>query len=503
VDRYDLVVLGAGATGLGAAMGAARAGRRVALLDGRPPGGDCTYFGCVPSKALLETARRVQAARTGPSYGFTAAVDVDMAAVTARVKAVIGEIARDESPAVLERLGVTFVGQRGRFTAPATVETEDGTGLRATAVVVATGGSAAVPPVPGLESVPYLTNRTVFDLTELPGHLVVLGGGPVACELAQAFRRLGSAVTVVEAAARLLGRDEPEASAVLLEVLRREGVTVRLGMSAVGAAVAAAGPALDLADGTRVTGTHLLVATGRRPDTGGLGLAAAGVAVDGGNGRIVVDAALRTTARGVWAAGDCASPYQFTHTGDEQGRLAAANAFARRPKPFDTRVIPWVTFTEPEVGHVGLTEAEAYERYGGDARVTYVPFTSSDRARCAGETDGFVKLIGVPRGPGPLRSRYLYGVGGFTAVCPVGGELVAEMALAMKTRMLAARLATTIHAYPTWGITSRLAAAQLFGEYGGRSSRPAAPATPPPPSPPSPPLGRPPRDPSGPRPPSP
>ena len=477
-EAFDLVVIGAGTTGLGAALSAARGGRRVALLDSQPPGGDCTFYGCVPSKALLETARRVHAARSGPAYGFTTDVAVDMAAVTARVKAVIGDVQRDESPALLERFGVTYRQQRARFTDARTVETADGGQLRATAVVLASGASALVPPVPGLESTPYLTNRTIFDLTELPAHLLVLGGGPIACELAQAFRRLGSAVTIVEAGPRLLGRDEPEASRVLREVLEREGVDVRTDATAVRAWLGGGGPGLELEGGGRVEGSHLLVAVGRRADTADLGLAAAGVDVDADSGRVVVSAALRTTNPAVWAAGDCASPLQFTHVGDEQGRLAAANAFARRPKDFDDRVVPWVTFTDPEVGHVGLTEAQAFDAYGEDALVGYMPFSSSDRARAAGETEGFVKVIGVPRGRGPLGSRFLYRIGGFTAVCPVGGELVAEAAVVMKAKVLAGRVAQTIHAYPTWGLTSRLAVSQLFGTYGGRTARPARPTPP-------------------------
>lgn len=474
-ESVDLVVLGAGAAGLGAALGAAKAGKRVVLLDGQPPGGDCTHYGCVPSKTLLETARRVHAARSGPAYGFHAAVEVDMAAVTARVKAVVADVSRDESPALLERAGVTFRQQRGRFTGPREVETEDGGRLRAAAVVVATGGSALVPPVEGLAKTPYLDNRSIFDLIELPGHLVVLGGGPIACELAQAYRRLGSRVTILEAMPRLLAHDEPEAARVVRAVLEREGVTVRTSAAAVRASVGTTGPVLHLQDGSSVEGTHLLVAVGRRPDTEGLGLAAAGVEVDGRSGRLEVTAALRTANPSVWAAGDCCSPLQFTHVADEQGRLAGSNAFARRPKDFDTRVVPWVTFTEPEVGHVGLTEAQAFAAYGDDALVCYVPFAGSDRARAAGETDGFVKAIGVPRGRGPLGNRYLYRLGGFTAVCPVGGELVAEAALAMRAKVLAGRVAQTIHAYPTWGITTRLAVSQLFGTYGGRTARPARP----------------------------
>ncbi|MCW2776896.1 MAG: hypothetical protein JWN17_621, partial [Frankiales bacterium] len=258
---YDLVVLGAGATGLGAARTAKRAGRSVALVEQHLPGGDCTHYGCVPSKSLLEAARRVQAARSGPAYGFTAEPVVDFAAVMERVQDVVQEIERDESPELLASEGIDLVTGSGTFTGPTTLDV-DGRELRAKRFVVATGSTAAVPPVEGLREVEHLTNRTVFGLREQPSHLLVLGGGPIGVELAQAFRRLGSAVTVVEGAPRLLGREEPEASEVVTRVLEREGVVVRTGVKVVRAS---AGPTLHLDDGSTLSGSHLLVAVGRTP----------------------------------------------------------------------------------------------------------------------------------------------------------------------------------------------------------------------------------------------
>ena len=225
---HDVVVLGAGATGLAAARQARRSGRSVALVEAARPGGDCTHYGCVPSKALLETARRVQAARSGPSYGFSATVEVDFPRVMDRVRAVIAEIERDESPELLRSQGIDLVTGWAGFTSPTTVEV-DGRVLRSRRFVVATGSRAAVPPVDGLDAVPYLDNRTVFGLRELPGHLLVLGGGPIGVELAQAFRRLGSQVTVVEGLPTVLSREEPEAQAAVAGVLEREGVTLRTG----------------------------------------------------------------------------------------------------------------------------------------------------------------------------------------------------------------------------------------------------------------------------------
>jgi len=484
IDRvadYDLVVLGAGATGLGAARAGRAGGRRVALVEPDRPGGDCTHYGCVPSKTLIETARRLAAARDGGSRGLRASVEVDFAAVTRHVQSVIAEVERDESPALLARQGIDLLVGAGRFLDPTTIEVTvpDGTPRRVHAerVVLATGAKAAVPDLPGLAGTPYLTNETVFSLTEQPAHLLVLGGGPIGVELAQAYRRLGSAVTVVERASRLLEHDEPEAGRVVRAALERDGVGVCTD-SAVRAV--SPGPTLHLADGSTVRGSHLLIAVGRTPRTADLGLAAAGVSTDE-RGAVVVDDYLRTTAPGVLAAGDVASRLQFTHVGDEQGRLAAANAFAPAHRPgllggrraWDASVVPWVTYTEPEVAHVGLTEAAAHARYGEAALVTYVANSTSDRARAAGATEGFVKMIAAPRRV--LRAKPFLRLVGMTAVGPVAGELIAQGALAMRTGMFVGRIAQTIHAYPTWSLSTRLAAAQFYGQYGGRTARPARP----------------------------
>ena len=460
---YDLVVIGAGATGLGAARGARRAGRRVALVEADRPGGDCTHYGCVPSKALLETARRVQAARSGERYGFHADVRVDVRAVMERVAAVVAEVERDESPELLASEGIELLRGWGTVTGPTSLSV-DGRHVTFERLVVATGSRARVPPVEGLSDVGHLDNRTVFDLRELPEHLLVLGGGPIGVELAQAFRRLGAQVTLVEAASAVLSSEEPEAVAVVTAALEREGVRVLTGAQVVRAARGAGGPVLELADGVRVEGSHLLVAVGRTPATDGLGLETAGVALDDG-GKIVTDERLQA-ADTVWAAGDCTSRLQFTHVGDEQGRLAAGNAFARPgPGPggrgsWDDSGIPWVVFTEPEVGHVGLTEAQAREAHGDRVRVAVSWNTASDRGRAAGETDGFVKLVAVPGRVGGLALGKLVGM---TAVGPMAGELVAEGALSMRAGTVVGRLAQTVHAYPTWSVSTRIAAASLFG----------------------------------------
>ena len=456
---YDLVVLGAGATGLAAAREARRAGRRVALVEAERPGGDCTHYGCVPSKALLETARRVHVARSGAAYGFRAQVTVDFPAVMARVAGVVAEIEQDESPELLARQGIDLLRGRGVVTGPTTLEV-DGRRVSFERLVVATGSRASVPEIAGLAAAGALDNRTVFGLRELPEHLLVLGGGSIGVELAQAFRRLGADVTVVEVLASLLGREEPEVGTVVRAVLEREGVRVRTGAEVVRVD---AGPVLRLADGTSVAGSHLLLAAGRAPATAGSGLETAGVVLDGG--RVVTDEHLQA-ADTVWAAGDCTSRLLLTSVGDEQGRLAAGNAFARPgPGPggrgsWDDSGIPWVTVTDPEVGRVGLTEAQARQQHGDRVRVSTVWDRTSDRGRASGQTDGFVKLVAVPGRVGGLTLGKLVGM---TAVGPAGGELVAEGALSMRAGTVVGRLAQTVHAYPTWSLSTRVAAAGLFG----------------------------------------
>ena len=475
MPAYDLVVLGAGAAGLAAARGARRAGRSVAMVDAAEPGGDCTHYGCVPSKTLLDVAHRVNGAREAQQWGVGPVGEIDFGKVMRHVHDVVDAVSRDESPDQLRSEGIDLVRGWARFHGPGCLDVE-GQELRGSRILLATGATASIPPIDGLDDVPYLDNRTVFDLVEQPEHLLVMGGGAIGVELAQAFAQLGSRVTLVEGAPRILGREEPEASAVLTTVLERAGVDVRTG-----AAVqkVSAGPTLQLEDGTSVRGSHLLVAVGRRPATTGIGLDRAGIEV-GPLGEIVTDEYLRTTAENVFAAGDCTSALQFTHVGDEQGRLAAGNAFASGSllpgalggmTKFDGRVVPWVTFTDPEVGRVGMTEQQAYEAYGDRARVSAVRVDEMDRPRTAGHSDGYLKLIAGPR----LAAGHhlLDRVVGLTAVMPSGGEIAAIGAVAMQTDMLAGRLAQTIAPYPTYALGLRVAAARLFGEFGGATWRPA------------------------------
>ncbi len=421
------------------------------VQDGRI-GGDCTFTGCVPSKALIAAARR------GASF---------REAMTATHRAV-ETIAATEDDAVFASEGIDVIHGRARFTSATEVDVE-GDRVMAARVVIATGAGPVVPPIPGLDGVKYLTNETIFDLARQPERLVVLGGGAIGCELAQAFRRLGSGVTIIEAADRILSTEEPEASAAISEVLTREGTEVRTGQPAVAVRATSSGDiSVEVEGGPPVTGDELLIAVGRRPATSTLGLEAAGVDVDA-RGSVVTDEALRTNVRSIWAVGDVTGRLPFTHAADEMGRIAAGNALSRRGRTrFRASRVPWVTFTDPEVGRVGMTEAEA-AAHGG--QIAYLPFSEVDRAITEGATEGFVKLIAGPRPV--LRNAGGGRVLGATVVAPVGGELIHEAALAMRTAMFTGRLAQTVHAYPTWSTAIRSTAAQFFMEIDGRRARPA------------------------------
>lgn len=478
MNDYDIVIIGGGTGGLVAAREARRRGARVVIIHDGPLGGDCTHSGCIPSKALLAAAAR------GDSFSEAMAA----------VHRAVDHMASTEDAAALTAQGIDVIAGRARFREPRVVEV-DGLRIGAARFVVATGARPLVPEVPGLRELPPLTNETLFSLREQPASLAVLGGGPIGCEMAQAFARLGTTVTIIEAEGRLLPREEPEASAAVSNALTADGVIVRTGSKVVRVErTPASGPArggrneprreegerqprdpvrlaFDSAD--PVVADHVLAAIGRAPSGRGFGLEDIGVALDD-RGSVTVDATTATNVAGIWAVGDVTGGLQFTHVAARMGWIAARNALSRSARVhktrFDMRVVPWATFTSPEVGRVGLTEAEAAERHSG-AQVAFVPFDDFDRAVATGEQAGFVKLIAVPRWhiPSMATGRIV----GATAVAPTGGELVHEAALAMQTNMLLARLAQTIHAYPTWSMAMQQAALQFVGTYPGPSARPA------------------------------
>ena len=435
-ETWDLLVIGGGTAGIVGAKTAARLGARVLLVERERTGGDCLWTGCVPSKALLAAAGVAATARGGQRFGVTVErVSVDFARVMEHVRAAIAHIAPIDSVEALEAASVSVRAGSARFTGPDTAEI-DGTPVRFRQALVATGASPAVPPVPGLRDVDFLTSDTVWGLTELPAELVVLGGGSIGCELGQAFARLGSLVSVVEGAARILPREDPRASAEVARALIEDGVEIH-----VGSGVARVEPGTDgsgvlhLENGDTVAFTCLLVAVGRAPRTSDLGLAGAGVEVDG-RGFVVVDDVLRTTNRHIWAAGDLTGHPQFTHTASVHASLAASNAILGVRRKVDLTAVPRVTFTDPEVAAVGLET----DRVSQGLRTIDWDHAHVDRAVAEGELGGLTRLVVDKRGH----------VLGATVVGPRAGETLGELTLAITRGLTTRDLAGVTHPYPTY-----------------------------------------------------
>jgi len=443
----DICVIGAGSGGLSVAAGAVQMGARVVLLEAAEMGGDCLNHGCVPSKALIAAAAAAQAMGAGARFGVApVAAQADYAAAKDHVAATIAAIAPHDSQERFEGLGVQVIRARARFTVPDTVQAGEAR-IRARRFVIATGSRPLVPPIPGLADVPHLTNETLFALRERPAHLVVIGGGPIGLEMAQAHRRLGCAVTVIEAAAAL-GREDPELAAVVLERLRAEGVTIHEN-SAVTRVEGGAGAVTVHHAGGRVDGSHLLVAVGRVPAIDDLGLEAAGIRAT--RAGITVDAGLRTTNRRVFAIGDAAGQGQFTHLAGYHAGIVVRSAVLGLPARVRTDHIPRATYTDPELAQVGLTEAEARRRLGAGVTVLRVPLSDNDRARAKGIEAGLVKVI-VHRGR-PVGA----GIAG-----PQAGEMIALWSLAIANRLKMSAIAGTVLPYPTLNEASKRAASAYF-----------------------------------------
>jgi pyruvate/2-oxoglutarate dehydrogenase complex dihydrolipoamide dehydrogenase (E3) component len=441
----DLCIIGAGSAGLSLAAGAAQMGARVVLIEGAEMGGDCLNTGCVPSKALLAAARAAQALRA-PGIAGIAPVEptVDFAAVMGHVREVIATIAPFDGQPRFEALGVQVIRARAAFTAPDVVQAGDWR-IRARRFAIATGSHAAMPEIPGLHEAGFLTNETIFALQDLPQHLVILGGGPIGIELAFAFRRLGAEVTVIEAL-RALGREDPEAAAVVLDQLRAEGVRILEGRAVT---EVLPGPVLRLADGTQVAGSHLLVATGRKPALEGLGLEVAGVAYDPQG--ITVDARLRTSNRRIFALGDVAGQGQFTHLAAFHAGIVLRQAVLGLPVRASQTAVPRVTYSDPELAQIGLTEAEAQARHGATLKVLHAPFHHNDRALAEASALGFVKVMAV-------RGRAV----GVTVVGRGAGDLIGLWAMVLARNLPLSAVASMIAPYPTRGEASKRAAGAYF-----------------------------------------
>ena len=451
---YNLAVIGAGSAGLVTAYIAAAVKAKVALVEKHRMGGDCLNTGCVPSKALIRSARLVAEARESKRYGIDKAeVQFDFARVMERVQAVVRQVEPHDSVERYTGLGVDVIEGTGRLVSPWEIEV-DGRRISARNIVIATGARPLVPALPGLDEVDYLTSDTVWALRELPRRLVVLGGGPIGAELAQCFQRFGSAVTIVEMAPRLLPREDEDAAQLLAQALQAEGLTLATGHRAV--RVETANGAQQLVcehDGREVAlpFDRLLIALGRQPNTEGFGLQALGVTLDERK-TVAVDGLLRSNFPNIYACGDVAGPYQFTHVASHQAWYAAVNALL---SPFwsfraDYRVIPWATFTDPEVARVGLSEDEARAQ-GVAHEVTRYDIGDLDRAIADGTARGFVKVLTPPG-----KDRIL----GATIVGPEAGNLVAEFVLAMKHGLGLNKLLGTIHIYPTLMEANKYAAGE-------------------------------------------
>jgi len=446
----DICVIGAGSGGLSVAAAAAAFGVPVVLIEKSAMGGDCLNFGCVPSKSLIAAARRAHSARTATSLGVDAEVKVDFAKVHDHVHGVIAAIAPNDSAERFTGLGVRVIKGAARFKDADTVAVNDFE-IKARRFVIATGSSPSAPAIPGLDTVPYLTNETVFDLKECPDHLLIVGAGPIGLELAQAFRRLGAQVTVLEAASPF-AKEDPECTAIVLDQLAREKIVIRattkIARIEAGEGRIRAVLATEAGEET-LDGSHLLVAAGRRVNVDDLGLDEAGIKYE--RRGVIVDKGLRTTNKRAYAIGDAAGGLQFTHAANYHAGLVIRNAVFRLPVSVNDDLVPRVTFTDPELAHAGLTEAQARERHKKISVLRW-PFHENDRAQAERDTHGHIKIITTPRGK----------ILGATVVGTEAGEIITTWALAIAQGMNIRSMAGFVVPYPVRAEVGKRAAIGFF-----------------------------------------
>lgn len=442
---FDLVIIGAGSGGLTAAGFAAQLGARVALVEKNRIGGDCTWTGCVPSKALLKAAKIAHEVRTASRFGVSANPPiVEMSKVRGYVRQAIQQVYRFEGPEDLRKQGIEVIQGDGRFVDTKTIVVGEQL-VRSRSFLLATGARPRIPPIAGLNEVPFVTYEQLFDNDRLPREMIVVGGGPIGMEMAQAYQRLGAQVTVV--ANRLLPKEEPEVREVMQRVFEREGVRFVWGRAK---SAGKEGDEIVVAtDHEEARGDFLLIASGRKPTVAGLDLEKAGVnySEDG----IPVDDQLRTNVKNIFAAGDVTGGYQFTHFAGWQAFQAARNALLPGSNSGLTDLVPWVTFTDPEIAHVGLTEEQARVKFGENVRVCRWEMSRTDRAICEDDRDGFIKVIAKTNGS----------LLGATVVNGRAGETITEFIVALKQNMNVSDLAGAIHAYPTYSTAVQQLAAEL------------------------------------------
>ena len=435
VVKYDIVIIGGGSAGLVVASAAAQLKAKVALVERHKLGGDCLWFGCVPSKSLIHASRVAYQVKNAARFGiYTEPPEIEFAKVTGHVQQVIANIQPHDSPERFRGLGVEVIFGEGKFIDKKTFEV-DGQQLTARAFVIATGSRPAIPSVKGLHSADFLTNEKVFDLKERPNSLVIIGAGPIGCELGQAFSRLGSNVTIISSKSHILPKEEPEAALVVQKQFESEGINILKEVRAEKVEVVD-GKKQVTAGGKNIIVDEILVAGGRLPNVESLNLEVAGVEV--GKPGIIVNEKLQTTNSKIYACGDVIGGYQFTHVAGYEAVVALTNALFFPISKVNYRVIPWATFTDPELARVGLTEKQAKERYGDDVCVLKQPFSGVDRAQAEAATTGFGKII--TKGNGEILGAHLVGIS--------AGELIHEIVLAMSHKLPVSAL-TGIHVYPT------------------------------------------------------
>lgn len=448
----DICVIGAGSGGLSVAAGAAQMGAKVVLIEKGKMGGDCLNYGCVPSKALIAAGKHAAAMSSGAAFGVKPQdAEIDYAKVKAHISDVIAQIEPNDSQERFEGFGVTVVRAPARFTGPREVEAGD-TRIAARRFVIATGSSAGIPPIPGLQDVPYFTNETIFENTDPPTHLVIIGGGPIGMEMAQAHRRLGAEVTVLEMFT-VLSKDDPDLTRIVIHQLVTEGVKIHEAIKIESVSKTPTGVTIDITkDGAHLTinASHILVAAGRTPNIEELDLSCADIIHD--RRGIKVDSRLRTSNKRVYAIGDVAGGLQFTHVANYHAGIVIRNALFRLPAKADTSAVPWVTYTDPELAQVGLNETQAKEQYGDTIRVLTWPFAENDRAQAERKTKGLVKIIVGSRG------RIL----GAGLAGPHAGELIHPWVLALSSQLKIGAMANMIAPYPTLGEVNKRVAGSYY-----------------------------------------
>lgn len=449
----DICIIGAGSGGLSVASGAAQLGVKTVLIERAEMGGDCLNYGCVPSKALLAAAKQAERMRGGLAFGIAPVEpEVDFAGVNDHVRAIIASIRPMDSQERFEELGCLVIRETARFVSPTELVAGEHK-VTARRFVIATGSSPATPPILGLDSVPFFTNETIFSNRDLPEQLLIIGGGPIGMEMAQAHRRLGAEVTIIEGLS-VLGRDDPEMTAVLIEQQEKEGVIIRQGcpVAEVRGSTGNIEVILDMGGLHEVVhGTHLLVAAGRAPSIADLDLQAAGIQATPRG--IAVDSRLRTTNKHIFAIGDVTGGFQFTHVANEHAGIVIRNALFRLPARARTNAIPWVTYTDPELANVGLSEQDARAQYR-DITVTRWPLLENDRARAELKTEGLIKVVTSKRGK----------ILGACIVCENAGLLIQPWILAINSGLKMRDMASHIAPYPTLGEISKRVAGKYFSE---------------------------------------